>query len=137
MKHVRTKYYNDDRNGQIEWQAEYDGDKRDGLRESFYIDGSIWARSNYKNGERDGLYEEFREDGSVWERSNYKNDKLDGLREWFYEDGSVGVRSNWKNGVEIPLDDKVKLEPTALELLKQAITLLESQSLPTKGGIKK
>ena len=85
MRHVRTKYYNDDRNGQIDWQAEYDGDKLDGLFESFHEDGSIQERSNWKNGKRDGLFE------------------------WFRRDGSTCVRSNYKNGVEIPINDKVKL----------------------------
>ena len=77
MKHIRTKYYNDDRNGQIEWQAEYEGDKRDGL--------TVW----------------FNEDGSVAERSNWKKDKLDGLFELFNGDVRVRKRSNWKNGVEV------------------------------------
>ena len=83
MRHIRTKYYDDDRNGQIEWQGEYDGDERDGLRECFREDGSVWRRGNYKNGKPDGLYECLREDGSVWRRGN------------------------WKKGVKIPLDDKV------------------------------
>ena len=81
MKHIRTKYYNDDRNGQIRWQAEYDGDKHDGLNELFYEDGSILERSNWKNDELDGLFELFYKDGSICVRINYKNGKLDGLYE--------------------------------------------------------
>ena len=85
MKHIRTKYYDNDRKGQIRWQAEYDGDQLDGLRECF------------------------RRDGTILERINYKNDKLDGLYECLREDGSVCLRTNWKDGVKIPLDDKAQL----------------------------
>lgn len=72
-------------------------DKRNGLCENWYDNGTLSQKCNYVDDRYDGLYESWYCDGSLEMRGNYVDEKLDGLCEYYNMDGTLTL-NNYVNG---------------------------------------
>ena len=76
------------------------GEVKDGFRESFHPNGSVWMRSTMKDGKMNGLWEEYRDDGTLGMRVMMIDGKAEGLWEVFHENGQIYYAKNYINGIE-------------------------------------
>ena len=55
------------------------GEVKDGFRESFHPNGSVWMRSTMKDGKMNGLWEEYRDEGTLGMRVMMIDGKAEGV----------------------------------------------------------
>ena len=84
-------------NGQLKVKENFKDGYRDGLVEGYDKNGQLIRRNNYKNGKFHGVQERFSESGVLEELENYKNEKLHGVQDSYLE-GRLQFRSYWTDG---------------------------------------
>ena len=99
----------------------YNKGVKDGLFETFHLNGQLMTKGTYSSGKKEGFHEEFLENGQLSEKSKFvdgtrvsfqqfdKNNNLindliyiegekNGLETTLYDDGQVNKKQNFKNG---------------------------------------
>ena len=76
-------------NGQLEMRGNFIDGKEDGLKESYYDEGQLEVRGNFIDGKMVGLFEVYYDNGQLSRTGNFIDGKEDGLWETFDEGGNL------------------------------------------------
>jgi antitoxin component YwqK of YwqJK toxin-antitoxin module len=80
-------------------EAEYSGDKRNGLLINYYPDGKVAEKIHYKNDLKHGEYLKYYPDGTLTLKTNYNNGKLNGRFEAYFENGKPEINGQYKDNL--------------------------------------
>ena len=86
------------KNGQLSSKGSYKDGKEDGLWEHYYDNGQLFLNANFEDGKEDGLWEYYYDNGQLLEKGNQKNGKQDGLWKYYNKDGTTRKTKNFKDG---------------------------------------
>lgn len=80
-------------------EAEYKGNKLNGLMVNYYPDGKAAEKIMYKDDLKHGECLKYYPDGTLTLRTNYENGKINGRFEAFYENGKPEISGQYKNNL--------------------------------------
>ena len=80
-------------------EAEYSGDKKNGLVVKYYPDGKAAEKLFYKNDLKHGEYLKYYPDRTLTLKTNYINGKLNGKFEAFFENGRPEMLGQYKDNL--------------------------------------
>jgi len=69
----------------------------EGLKEVYYIDGTLAQKETYVNGKKDGVSIEYTKESNILRELNYKDDKLEGFAKMYNGLGILEVEGFYKN----------------------------------------
>ena len=85
-------------NGQLKVKENFKDGKEDGLSETYDENGQLSQKGNYKDGKRDGLWESYHDNGQLQKKENYKKDGTQDGLETYHDNGQLSSKANFKDG---------------------------------------
>ena len=85
-------------NGNLEYEAEFEKGKLDGLSRVWDEDGVLISESDYSNGQPHGIWKRYHPIGSIMYEVHYEYGKKNGHEKWFYEYGQVKSEQEFIHG---------------------------------------
>ena len=86
-------------NGNVWIKGQYNSKgQREGIWETFYLNGNISTRTPYVEGGEDGIDEMFYENGNIRCRIPFKGGRRDGIQTYYDIQGNITKTYIWKDG---------------------------------------
>jgi len=99
LKEGKWKFYSFTVKDLLISEAEYKGDKLNGLMINYYPDGKVAEKIMYGNNLKHGECLKYYPDGTLTLRTNYENGKINGRFEAFYENGKPEMTGQYKDNL--------------------------------------
>lgn len=99
LKEGKWRFFSSTGKDIIICEAEYSGDKKNGILIKYYPDKKVAEKINYRNNLKQGEYLKYYTNGSLTLRTNYTNDKLNGKFEAFFENGKYEMLGQYKDNL--------------------------------------
>jgi len=99
LKEGKWSFYSFTEKDQLITEAEYQGNRKDGLMANYYPDGRVAEQIMYKNDLKHGECLKYYPDGTLTLRTYYENGKINGSFEAFHENGKPEIKGQYKNNL--------------------------------------
>lgn len=121
-----------DKDGNLQYIAEYKNGKTNGRVRQFYPDGKLYMDAIYKDGLRDGKCTYYFKNGNPFTVSNYVNGNIEGTENKYYEDGKLlSVNTYLKNNV---MPGLIEYEKDGKEIPNNVSIIIKRSENPARDG---
>jgi len=101
LKEGKWRFYSVTEKDLLISEAEYSGDKRNGLLVNYYPEGKAAEKLWYKNDMKHGECLKYYPDGTLTLKTNYTNNRLNGKFEAFFENGKPEMFGQYKDNLRV------------------------------------